>query len=79
MGKYDDDSFDKDDFEEKQIAKLVKNGMSKAEAMQLVDDINNDEFGCDTDMGVFADITINEKLEKYNGSLTDDEINKEID
>lgn len=80
MGKYDDDdNYEKEEFNEKLIAKWVKNGASKDDAKQLIEDINNDAFSSDPDMDVFFDTTIDERITKYGGGLTADEMDKEED
>lgn len=80
MGKYDDDdNYEKEEVNEKLIAKWVKNGASEDDAKQLIYDIDNDANSCDPDMDVFSDITINERIKKYGGGLTEDEMDKEED
>lgn len=77
MGKYDDDdNYEKEEFNEKLIAKWVKNGASEDDAKQLIEDINNDAFSSDPDMDVFSDITIDERITKYGGGLTADEMDE---
>ncbi len=66
---YKIDNTEVEEWEERNIAHWVSNGLEKAEAEQLMYDIKNDANFSDPDMDVFADQSIQDKVDKYNGFI----------